>query len=311
VLEFKLQSIWIILLAAALNACDSGSHTPGNADSGGGMRLPDVEDAEVVEYQRLAYGSASFQFGDLRLPLHVASPYPVAVIIHGGCWQRNQLLGSFDLNSTTALAEALTDAGIATWNIEFRAIDDVSGGWPNTFLDVSKAIDSLAVIAGVVPLDLTKVVVSGHSAGGHLALWSAGRAGLPSGSLLETVAPLPMKGVLSLAGIADLQENMACVQNIDNLIGLSIGNDPVSQARLAETSPIAMLPTGVRTILTAGFFDGVVPEAEAQSYVDVALLAGDDSEFVLLPNSNHFNLIQPDAPDWTLLLSLYQDLINN
>jgi acetyl esterase/lipase len=309
--KLKLQSMWIIVLALILHGCDSDSDNQSSADPGG-QTLPAIADAEMVEYQRLAYGNQSYQYGDLRLPLHVASPYPVAVIIHGGCWQRNQLLGTFTIDSTTQMAKALADAGIASWNIEFRTIDDISGGWPNTFLDVGKAIDSLEVLATVVPIDLNKVVVSGHSAGGHLALWSAGRAGLDAGSLLKTADPLTIKGVLSLAGISDLEVDMACQQNVDNLVGLAnFGNDPASQARLAETSPIAMLPTTVRTKLAAGVFDGVVPAAEAQDYVAAAVLAGDDSEFISLPASGHFNLIQPNAPDWALILSLYEDLLNN
>ncbi len=62
--------------------------------------------------------------------------------------------------------------GWAVWNIEYRRIGD-GGGWPETFADVAAAIDHLD---GLHPaLDLDRVELLGHSAGGHLALWAAGR----------------------------------------------------------------------------------------------------------------------------------------
>ena len=55
-------------------------------------------------------------------------------------------------------------------------------------------------------LDLRRVVAIGHSAGGHLALWLAGRPRLPAGSPLRTADPLPIAEVVSLGGLPDLEE---------------------------------------------------------------------------------------------------------
>ena len=125
---------------------------------------------------RVAYGPDSLQFGELRLPSG-HGPNPVAVVIHGGCW-----LSMADLHVMDRFSEALTDAGVATWNIEYRPVDNPGGGWPGTFTDVGLAVDHVRDLAREYSLDLTRVMVVGHSAGGHLALWAAARHRLPEDS---------------------------------------------------------------------------------------------------------------------------------
>ncbi|MBN1999857.1 hypothetical protein JW935_20035 [candidate division KSB1 bacterium] len=84
------------------------------------------------DYQ-IAYGDDPNQIADLRLPEDQGS-HPVAVIIHGGCWLSK--IASF--HNTSALSDALRRIGIATWNIEYRLVDNPGGGWPGTFLDVAE-----------------------------------------------------------------------------------------------------------------------------------------------------------------------------
>lgn len=126
---------------------------------------------------RIFYGRDPLQFGDLRLPKG-SGPHPVAIVIHGGCW----LSAMADLRNTAALADALRDNGVATWNIEYRREDSPGGGWPGTFQDVAHAADFLRQIALKYSLDLGRVVALGHSSGGHLALWLAARHRLPGDS---------------------------------------------------------------------------------------------------------------------------------
>ena len=118
--------------------------------------------------------------------------HPVAVVIHGGCWVERYA----DLRNTAALADALRREGLATWNIEYRRLDQKGGGWPGTFLDVAHAVDALRDLAKRYPLDLSRVVVVGHSAGGQLALWVGARHRLPKGGALYLPNPLGIKGVV-------------------------------------------------------------------------------------------------------------------
>src|ERR671913_727631 len=145
---------------------------------------------------RIAYGPDAMQFGDLRLPKG-SGPYPLAIIVHGGWW-----LGAYaDLQLMAPLSEALTRAGIATWNIEFRSVDRPGGGWPNTLLDVASAVDYSRELATRHPLDLKTVVIVGHSAGGHLAQWAAARHRLSERSPLFRKHALSANGTVGLAAI--------------------------------------------------------------------------------------------------------------
>lgn len=108
---------------------------------------------------------------ELRVPSG-PGPHPVAVLIHGGCFKAAYAT----LRDLAPMADALKATGIATWNIEYRWLGEPGGGWPGTYLDVGRAVDHLRALAGQHPLDLGRVVVVGHSAGGHLATWAAARA---------------------------------------------------------------------------------------------------------------------------------------
>jgi acetyl esterase/lipase len=95
--------------------------------------------------QRIAYASGALQFAELRLPT-TQPPHPVAIVVHGGCWLAK--LGNMDeravaLDNMRPLAAALTNAGIATWNVEYRRLGNEGGGWPGSFLDDSSSTTNL------------------------------------------------------------------------------------------------------------------------------------------------------------------------
>ena len=153
---------------------------------------------------RIHYGSDPLQFGEMRLP-QSSGRHPVAVVIHGGCWKSKHGDLIADLRNTAPLSSALTSRAIATWNIEYRQTDNPGGGWTGTFEDVANAIDYLRVLAKAYPLDLNRVVVVGHSAGGHLGTWAAARHRLSKASPLFSKEPLRVAGVVNLAGPTDLE----------------------------------------------------------------------------------------------------------
>jgi acetyl esterase/lipase len=240
----------------------------------------------------LAYGPEPLQFGELRLPPGTG-PHPVAVVLHGGCW-----LAEYDLGYMSALAAELTAAGVATWSVEYRRIGDIGGGWPGTFSDVAAATDHLVRLADRHPLDLTRVVAVGHSAGGHLALWLAARHRLPPDDPLRGETPLPLVGVVALAGIPDLAGYASpdgCGASVPELIG---GNPAAVPERLARVSPIELVPLGVPQVLVAGVEDEIVPLLHARRYAEAARQAGDAVVVLELETAGHFELVAPSSGAW-------------
>lgn len=250
---------------------------------------------------RISYGDSPRQFGDLRLP-QGKGPFPVVIVIHGGCWLSNMA----NLNFMAPVAQALTKEGYATWNIEYRAADSKGGGWPGTFQDVGKAVDFLQTIAPKYHLDLNKVVIIGHSAGGHLALWVASRHKLPNDSLLYSGHILPIKGVISLAGPGDLRNYMPWGEKVcknDNIANMLVGNTKALQdERFSQTSPAEMLPLGVKQIVIIGDNDLGVPAMLGEEYVAKALQKGDDATFMLAKDSAHYEVVAPGSHAWPMVL---------
>ena len=245
---------------------------------------------------RLAYGQGALRFGDLRLPSG-DGPFPLAVVIHGGCWRSEN-----DLNHISHLSSALTTAGIATWTIGTRRIGDPGGGWTGTFEDVAAATDHVRALAKQFSLDLSRVVLVGHSAGGHLALWLAGRRNLPEGNLFSPAQPLALRGVVSLAGISDLRIFSAgsgyCNASVAPLLG---GTADAVPDRYLQASPIELLPLRVPHRLLHGALDPYVPVEQSRAFVDKALRLGNDVELIVLPAIGHFDLIAPWSSAWPLV----------
>jgi acetyl esterase/lipase len=120
---------------------------------------------------RLRYGPDANNFGDLRLPKG-KGPFPLAILIHGGCFRAEFA----KLDELSQFAEGLRRDGIATWNIEYRRLGQPGGGWPGTYRDVGRAIDDVLKLARGYPLDIKRLVIIGHSAGGRLAHRSSERS---------------------------------------------------------------------------------------------------------------------------------------
>lgn len=244
----------------------------------------------------LPYGPNPLQFGELRLP-RGPGPHPVAIAIHGGFWR-----AAYDLAHLGHLCAALAAEGIATWSLEYRRIGHAGGAFPGTFTDVATGADHIRRISRDHHLDLSRAVAIGHSAGGQLALWLAGRARLPRSSGIWTPDPLALRGVVSLAGVSDLPR--AFELNLgDGVVGSLLGGTPAQvPQRYAEASPRALLPFGIRIALVHGADDDIVPASMSGEFIRAARTAGDDATLELLQDTGHFELIDPRTPQWATVL---------
>lgn len=254
--------------------------------------------------EHIAYGVEPLQFGELRIPKG-RGPFPVAVIIHGGCW-----LKQYDLKHAAREATALTALGIATWTIEYRRADDFGGGWPGTFEDVAHATDYVAQLGARYPLDLKRIVLIGHSAGGQLALWLASRAHNMSAAPNPDSMPLAVRGVVLLAGITDLRTFGARSGRCGGAVATLLGGSPAAQtARYDAVSPVELLPLGVPVRLVHGTADKSVPVQQSQDYTARARAAGDDVKSSIIPDAGHFDLLEPGTTAWPAVTRAVRDLL--
>jgi acetyl esterase/lipase len=247
---------------------------------------------------RVAYGPAPSQYAELFVP-QGAGPFPVAVLVHGGCWTK--AFGGID--QLRNMAGALVERGIAVWNVEYRRVDEAGGGYPGMYQDMHAALDALAAQAGARHLDLGRVVAVGHSAGGQLVQWIAGRARIPATSPLHRTQMLPVRAVVSLGGLADLRREReliksSCGRDTPELAGLPSATRPDVYA---DTNAAELLPNGSHTILVTGELDTISPPRVAHDYAARARAAGDSAEVVILPRASHYDEVAASSPSWPLV----------
>ncbi|MDT0394288.1 alpha/beta hydrolase [Streptomyces edwardsiae] len=245
----------------------------------------------------VAYGDDPDQLIDFHVPRGPGGPAPVVVVLHGGAWR-----APYDRRHVSPFAAFLAGRGFAVASVEYRrgagepGGAPVAGRWPDTFDDVAAAMDALpGLIRERVPgADPRRVVLTGHSAGGQLALWAAARHVLPVGSAWRTDRPAPLRGVVALAPIADFE----VADKLDvcgGAVRQLLGGDDWCASRRASADPALLLPTGIATTLVQGRADDVVPQAVAEAYAEAAAKAGEVVGVTLLEDVGHFPLIDPGA----------------
>jgi len=230
------------------------------------------------------YGPDPAQFGELWLPGGTSAA--TVVIVHGGFWRAR-----YNLSLGRPLAADLVRRGYAVWNLEYRRAG-AAGGWPTTFEDIAAGIDLLADL----PVSTTHVAAIGHSAGGHLAAWAAGRAGLPPGApgarpLIAVTAVVSQAGVLALADCA--REGVGGTAALDLMGGRP--QDLPERYRLAD--PMTAAPVEAAVLCLHSRADDAVPFAYSERYVAAAARAGGKAR-LHETGGDHFTLIDPHSPDW-------------
>jgi acetyl esterase/lipase len=238
------------------------------------------------------YGPDRSQRADLHLPAG-NGPHPVMVLIHGGSWTAR-----YGRIVMRGLAADLVRRGWAAWNIEYRRLGN-GGGWPATFADVAAAIDYLPQLDAL--LDLDRVSVLGHSAGGHLALWAAGREQLPADApgFLDGEPRVRIEQAISQAGVCDLAGAYRRWHGgaAQALMG---GSPEAFPERYAAGDPICLLPLRMPALLVHGMLDETVSVELSRNYERAARAAGGDVELVEIPGAagRHRAHINPRGEAW-------------
>jgi len=235
----------------------------------------------------VSYGDLADQVADVWVPAH-GEPAPIVLLFHGGFWRH-----VWDRRHLRPLASALAREGYVVATPEYRRTGAPGGGWPGTFDDVRAAVTAVpALVSARTPTD-SRVILSGHSAGGQLALWAA--------TLVDTA------GAVALAPVADLRAAYALDLDGGAVAALLGGAPDEVPDRYEQADPLVRVPAAGRVVVVHGLRDAHVPPDFSSRYADAARAAGGE---VLLyqPEADHFEVIDPECPVWSLIRQGFRDV---
>ena len=232
------------------------------------------------------YGPDALRSGELRLPKG-QGPFPVAIVIHGGCW-----VAEMGGTGMQGFSEMLRKRGIATWDIDYRRVGHEGGGWPGTFQDVAAGIDHLPVLAKRYPLDLSRVTAVGHSAGALFSLWAGARGKLDGPWRVRAGAPR-FRSVVAIDGPGALApmvgvDRQVCGRPV--IVPLMGGTPAERPAEYRAASPSEHLPLGVPQLFVLGELAPFM-----KGYVEAARASGDPVKTLSPPGANHFDIVTAGA----------------
>jgi acetyl esterase/lipase len=292
---------------------DAAAYEPGDEPTRGATRDAARDAAErdslyshpaVAPDVTVAYGEHPDQVVDFYAPRDGEELAPLVVVLHGGAWRAR-----VDRTYMSPFADYLARRGFAVANVEYRrgpgfprqggeerGGTPAAGRWPETFDDVAAVLDALpALVAGALPgADVRRTVLTGHSAGGHLALWAAGRHVLPQGAPWRLPEPPPLRGVVALGPLAHLARAVE-LDVCDGAVLQLLGGEAEFKRRRESADPAALLPTGIATAVVQGRQDTTVPHTVPEAFVEAAARAGETVGLTLLEDVGHFPLVDPVA----------------
>lgn len=227
---------------------------------------------------------------DLYLPRHRATPLPTLVFFHGGGW-----VAGLKEQSVLELLPYLS-LGWAVVNVEYRLASNSLA--PAAVEDCRCALQWVVTRAKFFNLDVSKIVLTGGSAGGHLALITGM---LPSNSIFDRQCPTndsvrwnsgtePLTKVAAIVnwfGITDVDELLS-VPNAKHYAIEWFGSMN-NRKELAEAiSPITCVRPGLPPIITVhGDKDGIVPYSQAVRLHAALDKAGVPNQLVTIHGGGH------------------------
>jgi acetyl esterase/lipase len=232
------------------------------------------------------YGDGSEHVADVWVPSHGRAA-PIVLAFHGGFW-RNE----WDRVHLRPFASALAERGYVVATPEYRRTGGKGGGWPGTFDDVRAAVARVpSLVAARTPTD-GRVILSGHSAGGQLALWAGFWAGV---------------AVVALAPVADLRATYELDLDGGAVVDLLGGSPAEVPERYDETDPLVRVPVAGPVVVVHGIRDAHVPPDFSRRYARAAQAAGGDVR-LHSPDADHFEVIDPQCPVWSVVTGAFAEV---
>ncbi|MCI2238838.1 alpha/beta fold hydrolase [Paenibacillus sp. TRM 82003] len=248
-----------------------------------------LDTAQRTEHR---YGDHARQVADLWLPVGTRRD-ALVVLVHGGGW--GAAVDRRDVNATVA---DLVGRGWPVLNTDYRGVGD-GGGWPGTFTDVATAVDTAADVAAEQDLPAGRVLVLGHSAGAHLAVWAAARHRLPAGAPGAGPRVVPA-AACSTSGA--LHPTTLGVEGGDPNCTAVFGGTPAEvDDRYAVGDPTRLVALGMPLLVVHGTADGTVPVSQSQEFADAAAAAGDEVRLELPEGVGHLDPLAVDGVVWPLV----------
>lgn len=239
------------------------------------------------------YGTDVFQEGDLYIPNK--KPLAILCLYHGGFW-----LMPYGREQLTPIAIDLARKGFIVWNVEYRRIGAVGGGWHGTFDDVISSINHLKTLCRKYHhFDLTKVVVIGHSAGGQLAIWSGKQ--YENRSFTADMLQIRPNQIIGLAPVVNLEKAFKNKLGNNSVFQLLGGSPKDVPERYACTDPMRMVPLNTPQLLIHGSLDDELPIEWTRDYVRSTQVAGSDIEYIEINDGGHMDFVDPDSNSISIL----------
>ncbi len=227
------------------------------------------------------YGDHTSQVGELYLP-SVAHP-AIVCLLHGGFWRM-----PYGHDQMIDIAQDLIQRDFAVWNLEYRRLGELTGGWPSTFDDVMQGVNHLVeLVTEGIDLNLENVALVGHSAGGHLALWVAGNN---QDKIDDKINITAVVGQAPIANLVDAHNLKVGGSTISELLG---GTPQEFPERYTHASPHTRFPVGIPQLLMHGTADTYVPISLTRNYVEQVQAMGEPTELIELVGMGHMEYLDP------------------
>ena len=207
---------------------------------------------------------------------------PVYVYIHGGGWQ------SSDSEANGVMHRNMADSGYLGFSINYRLCTDEKPSWDTAIYDVADAMQWIYAHAEEYGGDPNRIVLSGESAGGHLALLYTGRV-----TSRDLQGPVPqavavMYPAIDLKWISENGRYLSS-KTIPGIVERYIGGDLDEYPdRLKAVDPFTYINSNMPPVLIIhGMKDSLVTKTGSEHYVKELSELGVKNKLVEIPFCNH------------------------